>query len=126
MTETYTSSKLAAADPHAGTSLGHRPDGKWSFDAPVTACFADMLRRSIPDYDTMRRLVFELGSWFVQDKTDIIDLGCSRGDGLAPFINRFGAGNRYIALDESGPMVEACRDRFKGWINNGLLDVRQR
>lgn len=107
------------------TSIGHRPHGKWTFDANVTDVFSDMLRRSIPDYDTMRRLVFDLGSAFVQDRTDIVDLGCSRGDGLVPFIDRHGARNRYIALDESGPMVNACRERFKGWINNGLLDVRR-
>jgi tRNA (cmo5U34)-methyltransferase len=105
-------------------SVGHRPDGKWAFDGAVTDCFADMLRRSIPDYDTMRKLVFDLGCWFVQERTDVIDIGCSRGDGLAPFIDRFGAGNRYIALDESEPMLAACRERFKGWINNRLLDVR--
>lgn len=107
------------------TSVGHRPHGKWTFDKDVTDVFTDMLRRSIPDYDTMRRLVFDLGAAFVQPRTDIVDLGCSRGDGLMPFIDRFGARNRYIALDESGPMVNACRERFKGWINNGLLDVRR-
>lgn len=106
------------------TSLGHRPDGKWSFDSNVTQCFSDMLARSIPDYGTMRKLVFDLGSWFVQDRTDIIDLGCSRGDGLAPFIDRFGAGASYVALDESESMIDACRERFAGWIKNGLLDVR--
>ena len=35
-------------------SVGHRPDGKWAFDKNVTDVFTDMLRRSIPDYDTMR------------------------------------------------------------------------
>jgi tRNA (cmo5U34)-methyltransferase len=83
-----------------------------------------MIRRSIPDHDTMRKLVFELGSWFVQPHTDILDLGSSRGDGLAPFLDRFGAANRYFALDESEPMNAACRERFRGWISNGLLDVR--
>jgi tRNA (cmo5U34)-methyltransferase len=106
------------------TSVGHRPGSKWSFDTAVAGCFSDMLARSIPDYQTMRKLVLDLGSRFVQQQTDIIDLGSSRGDGLAPFIDRFGAGNRYVALDESQPMVDACRERFPGWIGNGLLDVR--
>jgi tRNA (cmo5U34)-methyltransferase len=106
------------------TSVGHRPDGKWAFDKDVATCFADMLRRSIPDYDTMRRLVLDVGSHFAQPRTTILDVGCSRGDGLAPFIDRFGAGNRYVALDASEPMVDACRERLAGWIDNGLLDVR--
>lgn len=36
-------------------SIGHLPQGdKWEFDAGVTECFEDMLRRSIPQYDVMR------------------------------------------------------------------------
>jgi tRNA (cmo5U34)-methyltransferase len=107
------------------SSVGHKPDGKWAFDQNVTQCFDDMLARSIPDYAAMRRLVFDLGSRFVQDRTAIIDLGCSRGDGLAPFLDRFGACNRYVAIDESGPMLAACRERFAGWLDNGVLEVRQ-
>src|SRR3954454_20352161 len=98
----------------SNTSLYHKPDGKWTFDENVTRCFTDMLSRSIPDYDTMRKLVLDLGSSFVQPRTDILDLGCSRGDGLAPFIDRFGAGNRFVGLDESQPMIDACSERFKG------------
>ncbi len=118
MSDTFTETK-------AGSSLGHKPSSeKWAFDSSVTQCFSDMLARSIPDHDTMRRLVFELGCRFVQRNTDIIDLGCSRGDGLAPFIDQFGAGNRFVALDESQSMIDACRDRFPGWLSNGLLDIR--
>jgi tRNA (cmo5U34)-methyltransferase len=105
--------------------VGHKPDGKWAFDAAVTDVFPDMLRKSIPAYDDMRRLVFDLGSRFVQERTAVVDLGCSRGDGLAPFLDRFGAGNRYVAIDESAPMLAACRERFAGWIDNGVLEVRQ-
>ena len=98
---------------------------KWAFNADVTRVFDNMLRRSIPDYETMRKLVFSLGSRFVQPNTDVVDLGSSRGDALAPFIEAFGAGNRYVGLDESEPMLTACRDRFRAWVDNGLLDVRQ-
>ena len=94
------------------TSLGHRPTDQWAFDASVATCFDDMLRRSIPDHDTMRRLTFNLGCRFVQPGTDLLDLGCSRGDALAPFIDTFGTGNRFVGLDESEPMLTACRERF--------------
>lgn len=98
---------------------------KWAFDAEVTAVFEDMLARSIPDYATMRQLTFDLGSRFVQKATDIIDLGCSRGVALQPFVDRFGSRNRFIAVDESGPMLDACRSRFKGMIDVGLVQVRE-
>jgi tRNA (cmo5U34)-methyltransferase len=100
------------------------PGAKWAFDHAVTAVFDDMLARSIPQYDEMRRLVFDLGSRFVQTGTDVLDLGCSRGAALAPFVDRFGADVRCVGLDESPPMVDACRGRFRHEIRAGLVDVR--
>ncbi|MBC7819092.1 MAG: methyltransferase domain-containing protein, partial [Planctomycetaceae bacterium] len=123
--DSFTGPKLALADPGAGiSSVGHLPDGRWRFDNAVTKCFTDMLERSIPDLATLRKLTTDLGSWFVQSKTDVLDLGCSRGDGIAPFLDRFGADNRFIAFDCSEPMVQACRERHRGFVNCGLLDVR--
>ena len=96
---------------------------KWKFDEQVTAAFDDMLSRSVPDYATMRRLVFDLGSRFVQKGTDIVDLGSSRGAGLAPFVDRFGSLNRHIAVDEAGPMLDSCRERFGSMIDVGVVKV---
>ncbi len=45
---------------HSTTSIGHRPTAKWKFDRNVTACFDDMLRRSIPQHDSMRDLVHSI------------------------------------------------------------------
>lgn len=98
---------------------------KWAFNAEVTAVFDDMLRRSIPDYETMRRLTLDLGSRFVQEGTDIVDLGCSRGAALQPFVDRFCSSNRYVGLDESAPMVQAARQRFRPLVNSGVVDIRQ-
>lgn len=106
------------------TSLGHVPDGKWAFDDKVTGCFNDMLRRSIPQYDVMRQTVFDLGASYVQPKTDIVDLGCSRGEALAPFVDRFGAKNRFVGCDVSEPMLAAARERFAGFIDCGVVDIR--
>jgi tRNA (cmo5U34)-methyltransferase len=101
------------------------PDGKWAFDAAVTTVFDNMLARSIPQYEVMRAACFNLGSQFVQHKTDLVDLGCSRGEALAPFVDRFGAYNHYIGIEVSKPMLEAARARFRGYINTGIVDIRQ-
>jgi tRNA (cmo5U34)-methyltransferase len=100
------------------------PAGKWAFDAGVTAVFDDMLARSIPEHDAMRRLVFDLGCPFVRDGSDIVDLGCSRGAALAPFVDRFGSRVRCVGLDESAPMVDAARGRFRHEISAGTVDIR--
>lgn len=90
------------------------PNGHWQFDADVTAVFEDMLARSIPQYDVMRQAVFDLGASYVQPGTWIVDIGCSRGEALAPFVERFGAANEYLGIEISEPMAMAARGRFAG------------
>lgn len=88
------------------------PAGPWRFDQEVTDVFDDMLQRSIPQYNAMRMVAFEVGSRFVQPGTTIIDLGCSRGKALAPFVSTFGDANDYLGLEISEPMIEAARREF--------------
>ena len=71
----------------------------------------------------MRRLVFDVGSGFVRHDTAIVDLGCSRGEALAPFVEAFGTSNRYVGVDVSGPMLDACRTRFGREIGRGALEL---
>lgn len=100
------------------------PKGKWEFDGSVTEVFDDMLTRSIPDYTNMRKLCRDVGRAFVKPKSDVVDLGCSRGEALADFVNEFGAHNRFLGVEVSPPMLEAVRARFSGYINCGIVDVR--
>ncbi|MDO8607697.1 MAG: methyltransferase domain-containing protein [Phaeospirillum sp.] len=106
------------------TSLGHQPKGRWEFDASVTSCFEDMLRRSIPQYDVMRQACFDLACDFRRQGTQIIDLGCSQGDALVPLVDRYGATNQFIGCDISGPMLESARARFAGMIRAKVVDIR--
>jgi tRNA (cmo5U34)-methyltransferase len=89
-----------------------QPEGKWEFNAEVAECFDNMLERSIPDYDTMRELCFDIGSRYVKPYTFIVDLGCSRGEALAPYVKCFGTNNRYIGVEVSQPMIDAAKERF--------------
>lgn len=108
------------------SSLGHVPAReKWEFDEGVTECFEDMLRRSIPQYDVMRDAVHRLACRHVQAGTDVVDLGSSRGDALAPLIDKFGAHNRFHAVETSGPMLEVLRKRFRGMVDCGVVSVKE-
>lgn len=99
------------------------PTGKWEFNQEVTNCFDEMLSRSIPAYADMRVLTERLGSKFVQRKTAIVDLGCSTGEAIKPFVSKYGAQNQYKLFDVSEPMLEECKKRYSGWIDNGLMTV---
>jgi len=100
------------------------PTGRWAFDAEVTTCFDDMLKRSIPQYDVMREACFQIGRRHVIEDTDIVDLGCSRGEALARFVDAFGAHNRFIGVEVSETMLDAARNRFQGLIDRGVVDIR--
>lgn len=100
------------------------PTGRWAFDEDVTAAFEDMLERSVPQHDVMRRAVFDLGSRFVMEKTAVVDLGCSRGEAMAPLVDRFGARCRFVGVECSEPMLAAARERFRGLIDCGVVEVR--
>ena len=104
-------------------SVGHRPEAAWAFDAGVTDCFEDMLRRSIPQYDVMRSAVQSLAVRYRQPKTDIVSLGASRGDDVAPLVDKWGATNRFVCVEVSEPMLEVLRSRFSGMIESGVMRV---
>lgn len=101
----------------SGSSLGHVPQKeKWEFDASVTACFEDMLRRSIPQYDVMRAAVTDLARAYAVDGTEVVDLGSSRGDAVAPLVDDL-FGCRFRLVEVSGPMLDVLRERFTGQSN---------
>lgn len=101
---------------------GYAP-GRWAFDSEVTRVFDDMLRRSIPDYDQMRSLVFRVGRTFVKPATSIVDLGCSRGGALRSFATVFAGACRYVGVEISPPMLEAARAEFNAEIQTGVAEI---
>jgi tRNA (cmo5U34)-methyltransferase len=100
------------------------PQGKWEFDQSVTDVFDDMLARSIPAYNEMRRLTTALAVANARKGGVILDLGCSRGSGLKPIIDKLGSGNRYIGVEISKPMVDAVRERFAVEISDGVVSIQ--
>jgi len=108
---------------NTSNDTGYAPN-RWVFDDEVTRVFDDMLARSIPQYETMRRAVFDVACQFARPHTDIVDLGCSRGEAMAPLVNRYGAQCRFVAVETSPPMLAAVRERYKGYVDAGVVDVR--
>lgn len=100
-------------------------EGKWEFNQDVTNAFDDMLQRSIPDYDIMRKAVSDIATKYVQHKTDIVDLGASRGDAVNNLIQKYGAYNHYVLVEKSKPMLEVCKERFKGLIDVNIVSVKE-
>jgi len=96
------------------------PQSKWEFDENVADCFEDMLSRSIPQYDIMRELVFKIGCKILEKNSthrySMLEIGCSDGLALQPFINKYGATARFRGIDISEPMLEKAKTRYKNLI----------
>lgn len=95
------------------------PTGPWEFDQAVTDVFDNMLERSIPNLDVMRACVTALAVRYAVTSTSIVDLGVSRGAGLAPIVEELRGDYRYpeyrfAAYDNSAPMLDAAALRFAG------------
>jgi tRNA (cmo5U34)-methyltransferase len=95
------------------------PGEKWKFDENVTACFDDMLARSIPDYAVMRKLVTNLSKRFINNADRVVDLGASRGEAIAELVNEFPR-TEFLAIEVSNPMAEVLKERFVG--SNVVID----
>lgn len=102
------------------SSVNHMPaTTRWAFDQGVVDVFSDMLERSIPQYALMRESVSALAVTFAQPQTAILDLGCSRGDALAPLYERIGDTCTFHGVEISQPMLTAARERFADGITAG-------
>ncbi len=108
------------------------PEGAWTFDQSVTDAFDDMLTRSVPDIDEMRRGVTALAIDYLPENGVLLDIGCSRGSALAQVIEQRPDVSA-IGVEISEPMLAAARERFadnaqvtilKHDLREGLPDVR--
>lgn len=100
------------------------PKQKWEFDSEVTRCFENMLERSIPQYQVMRQLTVDLADALVLSKKDnfnILDLGCSNGLNLREFVVKYASRGRYLGIDCSQDMLDDFTDRFKLFIDEGVV-----
>lgn len=96
------------------------PKGKWVFDDEVAQCFDEMLQRSIPNYETMRELVYNVGRHYVKDGAAVMDIGCSNGNAALPFVKTFN--NQFVLCDVSESFLDLCRKGFKAHQNVQILN----
>lgn len=101
---------MSALDANVHETMGDR----WEFNAEVARVFDDMLARSIPQYQTMRETVRRVGRAFIREGTTVVDLGCSRGEALAPLVEEHAGRCRFVACEVSEPMRRAASVRFAG------------
>lgn len=99
------------------------PDEDWVFDEEVAQSFDDMLERSIPQYETMRRAVFDFQRALMPRRNGrLTDLGASRGESVADAIQFFGRDTDFLLVEKSDAMLDEARSRFGGRENVKVMD----
>ena len=83
------------------------------FDQSVTDVFPDMIRRSVPGYETVISLLSVIAEKYFQSGSRVYDLGCSLGAATLAVHSRLGDDVEYIGVDSSASMTEKCRDNFQ-------------
>jgi len=84
------------------------------FDEKVAGVFPDMIRRSVPGYDTVIPMLGVFAKRFVCADTNIYDLGCSLGAATLSMRRRISVpGCRIYAVDNAEAMIEQCRQHVE-------------
>lgn len=103
--------------------------GAWRFDAEVARAFDTHVRKSVPFYDELQRMVVELSDYFVRDQSVIYDLGSATGATLDLLAARHSAKEnaQFIGVDLSESMVQQAQARVQWpnvrFVHQNALDV---
>lgn len=84
------------------------------FNKEVVAVFPDMIRRSVPGYETVLPLTGLLAADHLPPGGRLYDMGCSQGASTAAVLARLGARDcEIIGVDNSEPMLNSARARIQ-------------
>ena len=83
----------------------------FAFDEKVANVFPDMIRRSVPGYETVITMTGLLAEQYAQANSVVYDLGSSLGAATLSMHRRIHQpGCRIVAVDNSTAMTERCRE----------------
>jgi len=101
----------------------------FAFDESVAGVFPDMIRRSVPGYETVIPLSGLLAARYVQEGSRVYDLGCSLGATTLALLDRIGDTKcEIVAVDKSAAMLERAQedrqwDRRVSFVLDDVRDV---
>jgi len=94
------------------------------FDEKVAGVFPDMIRRSVPGYDTVIPLLGVFAERYVQADSNIYDLGCSLGAATLALRRRITQpGCRIYAVDNAAAMIGQCKQHVVADFSRTPVDV---
>jgi hypothetical protein len=77
------------------------------------------------EYYSLQRSIFDAALPFVTPRCKIVDLSCSNGDWLAPFVERFEDLCHFVAVGADEGATYSCMDRFRMRVRLGFFEICQ-
>lgn len=99
------------------------PVKPFEFNKRVVDVFPDMIERSVPGYPLTVSMISVMADEYVQEGTNVYDLGCSLG-AVSHAIQQGIKDKKYkiIAVDNSQDMIDACVDKVQSDNIEFLMD----
>jgi len=99
----------------------------FAFDQQVTDVFADMIKRSVPGYDSILKSIAMFCMQYSKKDTNIYDLGCSLGAvAVTAAMATKNVDCHIIGVDTSQPMLQKCQLIInKKKLNNRITLLQQ-
>jgi len=96
----------------------------FSFDEKVAAVFPDMIKRSVPGYNTVIAMTGVLAAQYAQQGSHCYDLGCSLGESSFAMCSQLADRDcSIIAVDNSPQMLEQCHQNLERTNRNVKLEL---
>ena len=96
----------------------------FAFDDAVADVFPDMIRRSVPGYETVISMLGVLAQQYAQKNTNVYDLGSSLGAATLSMHRQTRTINlKHICIDNSEAMVKRCESRLARHMPDADLEI---
>jgi len=99
---------------------------RFRFDEQVAGVFPDMIRRSVPGYNTIIDMIGVLANRYAQHNTTLYDLGCSLGAATLAMAASLPPerGNRFVAVDNSAAMIQQAQQNLSATLAGHQVEWR--
>ena len=86
----------------------------WRFNDEVVKVFDEHVKKSVPLYQLFHKDILDMSVYFVQNNTNVIDIGTSTGVLLKGLYDINKSRNaKYIGIDIEESMINECNNRYK-------------
>jgi len=105
--------------------------GEWKFDDQVAKSFDGHVRKSIPLYEEIQRMVVEMSEWFIRDNSTVYDIGSSTGETIYLLQKKHKRKKnvKFIGIENSSSMIpiakSKCNSKNAVLINKDIRDIEK-